>query len=118
MDYLQIIGAAITGGATLGAIVAGFFAQRQKSLVTLLREGNNDYKERVEQLETERDQLKKDFQSMKDEFAQLKKEKALPLEKLTKLIMTQHAENQESIMALTQALVGHQINTKKKGTKK
>ena len=105
MDYLQALGAAITFGSALGAIVAAFFAQRQKSLVTLLREGNADYKLRVEQLEKDRDSLANVVQKQAEEIKQLKSEKALPLKELTQLIMTQHSENQESIMELTKAIV-------------
>lgn len=114
MDYLQAIGAAITFGSALGAIVAGFFAQRQKSLVTLLRESNNDYKERVEQLEQERDDLKKAVQALRDEVQELKRQRALPLEKLVKLVTQQHADTQKSIMALAKAIEAETKNNKGK----
>lgn len=104
MDYLQAIGAAITFGSALGAIVAGFFAQRQKSLVTLLRESNKDYKDRVEQLEADRDRFEELSKKQADEIADLKRQKMLPLEQLIKLVTQQHADTQKSIMALAKAI--------------
>lgn len=104
MDFVQILAGAIVLGSTLGATVAGFFAYRQKSLVSLLRESNNDYKDRNVQLESERDELREVIIKLKDSVHKLENERRLPLEKLTKLIVTQHAENQESILQLTKAI--------------
>lgn len=89
-DFAQILAGAVVLGSTLGATVAGFFAYRQKSLVTLLRESNSDYKDRNEQLESERDELKRELGKVKDAVDRLEKEKRLPLEKLTQLIVQQH----------------------------
>lgn len=111
MDFVQALGAAIVLGSTLGATVAGFFAYRQKSLVSLLRESNQDYKDRNEQLEKERDELKKTVEQLQADVKQLKAEKMMPLESLTKLIIKQHAQNQKNIIALTKAI---KQNTEKK----
>jgi len=92
VDIIQTLGAAITFGSALGATIAGFFAYRQKSLVTVLRESNNDYKERVEQLEEDRDSKKREVESLTTRIMFLEREKQLPLEELTKLIMQQHTQ--------------------------
>ena len=104
MDYIQYVGAAITFGSVLGGIVAGFFARRQKSLVVLLRESNNDYKERVSQLEDTVDRQDTQIKKQDDEIKQLKAEKALPFENLIKLITKQHAQTNKSIMQLAKAI--------------
>lgn len=97
MDFIQVLGAAIVFGSTLGATLAGLFASRQRSLVKLLREANNDYKERVEQLEKDRDDDRRTIQQQAAEIKQLKSEKALPLQQLTKLIVSQHAETMAAV---------------------
>lgn len=99
-DFVQILAGAVVLGSTLGATVAGFFAYRQKSLVTLLRESNGDYKERNEQLESERDELKHDVVKLKDAVDRLEKEKRLPLEKLTQLIVQQHTAQLDSMNSI------------------
>lgn len=104
VDYIQILAGAIVLGSTLGATVAGFFAYRQKSLVTLLRESNSDYKDRNEQLETERDDLKKDVSKLKDAVDRLEREKRLPLEKLTQLIVQQHTAQLASMNSIATKL--------------
>jgi 3-hydroxyacyl-CoA dehydrogenase len=103
-NLIATLAVAITGGSTLGATIAGFFAYRQKSLVTLLRESNKDYKERVEQLESDRDRFEKLSKEQTAEIAQLKAEKALPLDNLTKLITSQHQLLISAITELTKAL--------------
>ena len=103
-SFIQSLAAAIVLGSTLGSIVAGFFAVRQRSLVTLLRESNNDYKQRNEQLEAERDELKVIVEQLRTDVAQLKREKTLPLENLTRLVIEQNAKTQKSIMSLTAEL--------------
>lgn len=92
MEFLQVLGAAITFGSALGATVAGFFAYRQKSLVTVLRESNNDYKERVDQLIEEREELNKKIDFLTESVKRLEKEKQLPLDRLTKLVMSQNKQ--------------------------
>ena len=96
---------------------AGFFAYRQKSLVTLLRESNADYKERVGQLEQDRDRFEKTTKDQAAEIAQLKAEKALPLDNLIKLITSQHQVLISAITELTTAL-GQKEKTKNKAARK
>lgn len=104
---ISTLAVAITGGSTLGATIAGFFAYRQKSLVTLLRESNADYKDRVVQLEQDRDRFEKVTKDQALEIAQLKAEKALPLDNLIKLITSQHTSTLSAITELTKAIVNH-----------
>lgn len=101
---ISTLAVAITGGSTLGATIAGFFAYRQKSLVTLLRESNSDYKDRVDQLEKDRDDDRKTIEQQTVEIAQLRNEKALPLENLITLITSQHTSTLTAITELTKAL--------------
>lgn len=107
-NLIATLAVAITGGSTLGATIAGFFAYRQKSLVTLLRESNADYKERVGQLESDRDRFEKLAKEQGDEIDRLKAEKALPLDNLTKLITSQHQMLIAAITELTKALAKNQ----------
>lgn len=111
MDFIQILAGAIVLGSTLGATVAGFFAYRQKTLVSLLRESNSDYKDRNVQLESERDELKKDVDKLKDTVARLEQEKRLPLEKLTDLIIKQHMAQLNSMndIATKMGLIADQM---------
>lgn len=96
MDLLETLGAAIVAGSALGATIAGFFAYRQKSLVTVLREGNQDYKERVEQLERDREIDQKMLKKQAQQIEALQNEKRLPLDELTKLIVQQHSDQLKS----------------------
>ncbi len=114
---VSTLAVAITGGSTLGATIAGFFAYRQKSLVTLLRESNADYKERVGQLEQDRDRFEKTTKEQADEIAKLKAEKALPLDNLTKLITSQHSVLISAISELTKALSSNQKASRRKANK-
>lgn len=97
MNFLELLGAAITFGSALGATLAGLFATRQRSLVTLLREANNDYKDRVGQLETDRDSLQIVVKKQAEEINRLKSEKALPLKQLTELVAQQHKETMATL---------------------
>lgn len=101
---LSTLAIAITTGSALGATIAGFFAYRQKSLVTLLRESNKDYKDRVEQLEEERENLKKMIDDLNSRVKAMEQEKALPLEELTKLIIEQHTQQIKSTDKTTKEL--------------
>lgn len=103
-DFIQILAGAIVLGSTLGATVAGFFAYRQKSLVSLLRESNSDYKDRNVQLEQERDLFKADVIKLQDAVKRLEQEKRLPLEKLTSLIINQHTAQLASMNAIATKL--------------
>lgn len=107
MDFVQILAGAIVLGSTLGTTVASVFAYRQKSLVTMLRESNSDYKLRVEQLEDERESLKKIIETLQADVGQLKREKTLPLDNLTKLVesnILQSRQTDKSILELTKVL--------------
>lgn len=112
-NLIATLAVAITGGSTLGATIAGFFAYRQKSLVTLLRESNQDYKERVGQLEQDRDRLEKLSKEQTAEIAQLKAEKALPLENLTQLITSQHQLLIAAITELTKTISKKETSKRK-----
>lgn len=101
---IATLAVAITGGSTLGATIAGFFAVRQKTLVTLLREANGDYEKRVKQLEDDRDRLDKSDKEKAARIAQLEAEKALPLEKFVELITSQHTTTLSAITELTKAM--------------
>lgn len=114
MDILQTLGAAIVFGSALGATLAGFFAYRQKSLVTVLREANNDYKDRVEQLEQQRDSMVKDNKSLADRVKQLESEKRLPLEELTTLVIKQHTQQLDILHKIAEAMGGAQLKGKKR----
>jgi predicted PurR-regulated permease PerM len=114
---ISTLAVAITGGSTLGATIAGFFAYRQKSLVTFLRESNQDYKDRVEQLESDRDRFEKLAKDQADEIAQMKAEKRLPLENLTALITSQHSALVDAITGLTNALAQQQPNAPRRKSK-
>lgn len=103
-NLIATLAVAITGGSTLGATIAGFFAYRQKSLVTLLRESNKDYRERVDQLEKDRDRFEKMTKEQAEEIALLKREKELPLKNLIELITSQHTATLAAITGLTEAL--------------
>lgn len=107
-NLIATLAVAITGGSTLGATIAGFFAYRQKSLVVLLRESNADYKERVGQLEEDRDRFEKLSKTQSEEIAQLKRERQLPLENLIKLVTSQHAATLLAITNLTEAIAQKQ----------
>jgi response regulator of citrate/malate metabolism len=96
VDLLETLGAAIVAGSALGATIAGFFAYRQKSLVTVLREGNQDYKERVEQLERDREVDQKMLKKQAQQIEVLQNEKRLPLDELTRLIVQQHSDQLKS----------------------
>lgn len=115
---ISTLAVAITGGSTLGATIAGFFAYRQRSLVALLRESNKDYKDRVEQLEDDRDRLTAVTKSQADEIAILKAEKTLPLDNLTKLITSQHQMLIAAITELTKALASKQKPQRRRIAKK
>lgn len=101
---ISTLAIAITGGATLGGTIAGFFAIRQKTLVTMLREANGDYEKRVKQLETDRDRLDRSDKEKTARIAQLEAEKALPLENFIKLITSQNDAVLSAITALTNAI--------------
>lgn len=101
---ISTLAVAITGGSTLGATIAGFFAYRQKSLVTLLRESNKDYKDRVEQLEQDRDRFEELNKKLVAEITALKREKELPLKELIELITSQHNATFSAITELTKAI--------------
>lgn len=104
MDFIQILAAAIVLGSTIGTTVASLFAYRQKSLVTMLRESNADYKNRVDQLVSDGELKDKQIADLTTDVAQLKREKMLPLDNLTKLVIRQNAETNKSIMNLTKAI--------------
>lgn len=112
-NLIATLAVAITGGSTLGATIAGFFAYRQKSLVTLLRESNADYKERVGQLEQDRDRFEKLSREQADKISRLESEKALPLDNLTKLITSQHQMLIAAITELTKALANKETSERK-----
>ena len=119
MDFLTLLGGAITFGSALGATVAGFFAYRQKSLVTLLRESNKDYKDRVEQLEIERDGLNKRIDLLTTAVKALQDQKALPLENLTLLVTQQYQELHKVLSGIPSQITTTITTTKstKKGKK-
>lgn len=106
-SLIATLAVAITGGSTLGATIAGFFAVRQKTLVTLLREANGDYEKRVKQLEDDRDRFEKQTKDQAARIAQLESEKALPLENLIKLITSQHTATLRAITDLTKAIASN-----------
>ncbi len=117
---IATLAVAITGGSTLGATIAGFFAVRQKTLVALLREANGDYEKRVKQLEDDRDRFEKLNKEQTAEIAQLRAEKALPLENFIKLITSQNDATLSAITALTQAIsaLPQKPNTNRRKAKK
>ena len=104
MEFLQLLGGAVVLGSALGTTVASLFAYRQKSLVTMLRESNKDYKDRVDQLVADGESKDTLINQMRKDIDQLKREKTLPLENLTRLVISQNAETNKSIMALTNEL--------------
>ena len=103
-NLISTLAVAITGGSTLGATIAGFFAYRQKSLVTLLRESNKDYKDRVEQLEEDRDRFERLTKEQADKIKRLEDEKTLPFKNLIELITSQHTATLTAITELTRAI--------------
>jgi response regulator of citrate/malate metabolism len=111
VDLLETLGAAIVAGSALGATIAGFFAYRQKSLVTVLREGNQDYKERVDQLERDREFDQRQLEEQARQIEALQQEKRLPLDELTRLIVEQHSEQIRSTenLATQMATVAKQM---------
>lgn len=115
---ISTLAVAITGGSTLGATIAGFFAYRQKSLVTLLRESNTDYKDRVGQLESTVDRQAIEIKGQADKITQLENEKTLPLDNLIKLITSQHQVLISAITELTTALASNEKAKKKASRKK
>lgn len=117
-NLIATLAVAITGGSTLGATIAGFFAYRQKSLVTLLRESNTDYKERVGQLEQDRDRFEKLSKEQAEKITRLESEKALPLDNLIKLITSQHQTLISAITELTTALAGKEKLSNKAARRK
>lgn len=114
---IATLAVAITGGSTLGATIAGFFAVRQKTLVTLLREANGDYEKRVKQLESDRDRFEKTTKDQAAEIAQLRAEKALPLDNFIKLITSQNEAVLSAITALTTAIQSLPTNPNTKSRK-
>ncbi len=116
-NLIATLAVAITGGSTLGATIAGFFAIRQKTLVTMLREANGDYEKRVKQLESDRDRFEKLTKDQTQEIANLRAEKALPLENFIKLITSQNESTLAAITALTEAIMQKQNTNRRKAQK-
>lgn len=117
MEYLQLVGVAITFGSVLGGITAGFFAARQKSRTLLLEAMNGDYEKRVKQLEDDGDAKDTRIVQLEKTVTRLEHEKALPLDKLIRLVTSQHDATQESIMTLAKAIEKIATNNQK-GKKK
>lgn len=117
-NLIGTLAVAITGGSTLGATIAGFFAYRQKSLVTLLRESNKDYKDRVEQLEEDRDRFEKTTKEQAEKIRHLEAEKTLPLKNLIELITSQHTTTLNAITALTEAIANRQTKPRRQRVNK
>ena len=113
-NLIATLAVAITGGSTLGATIAGFFAYRQKSLVTLLRESNKDYKERVEQLEKDRDRFEEMTKKQAEEISLLKREKELPLKNLIELITSQHTATMSAITELAKAITETKTDSRRR----
>ncbi len=116
MEYLQLVGVAITFGSVLGGITAGFFAARQKSRTLLLEAMNGDYEKRTKQLEEDGKAKDLRIESLEKTVSRLETEKALPLDKLIKLVTSQHTATQESIMRLADAITAMTKNNQ--GNKK
>lgn len=119
MDYLQLVGAAITLGSVIGGVVFGLLAARQKSRVTLLEAMNTDYEKRVKQLEDDGEAKDKRIQLLEKTVDRLEHEKALPLDKLITLVTKQHEQTNKSIMHLADAIAaGVNSNTGLQGNPK
>lgn len=103
MEWLNYILGGFALAAILATIAASFYGVRQKTIITTLNESNKAYKERNEQLEEERDSLKKvllerdkqhtkDLAELRGRIITLEKIKTPPLEPLMELINLNHKE--------------------------
>jgi hypothetical protein len=104
MEFWQIISLVITSFAALGTTVAGFLAYRSKADIEVLRNSNidlrasnSDYEQMVNKLKIDNINLTKRVQSLEDE-------KKLPLEDLTRLVVSQHTQQLKVLRDIAKAL--------------
>lgn len=98
---LQTLSLIISIGAVLGTGVATFFAQRKGATAKVKDEIIDDQEKRIKQLEEERERNQKTLADQESRIKQLENEKALPLTKLTTLII----ENNKQQTALLNTIV-------------
>lgn len=114
---ITTLAAAVVGGSTLGATIAGFFAYRRKARITLQDEIIATYEKRVKQLEEQSNRQDEQITQQTARIAQLEAEKALPLENLIKLITSQHSATLSAITKLTKAIAEQQPASSQKDSK-
>ena len=104
MDFWSIVGPVTTGATTLGFAASIFFAYRNKTDQDVLRNTNGDlrnlnldYKETI-------NTLKADVLVLSQKVKSLENEKKLPLEELTKLVVSQHTQQLKVLRDIAKAL--------------
>jgi len=97
MSTFELLIAAVLGGSTLGATIAGFLAYRRGAREKVLTALVDDQDKRIKQLEGDRDRLAKQVEN-------LEREKRLPLDQLSQLIVTQHTAQMKSMTDIANSM--------------
>lgn len=101
---LQTLSLVISIGAVLGTGVATFFAQRKGASDKVKDEIIADQDKRITQLEDERDRDQKKIADQDKRIMQLETEKALPLEQLTALIISNDKRQTKLLTTIVELL--------------
>lgn len=99
---LQTLSLIISIGAIIGTAVATFFANKKSSSEKVNRAVIADQEVRIKQLEDDGERKDKTISDYETRIKQLETEKALPLEQLTALIIS----NNKQQTALLKTIVG------------
>ena len=94
MEYLSLILGLFTAASVLGTVSAVFYGVRQKTIIATLRESNDAYKERNEQLEKSLEGLTKQITLLEGRIKSLEQIKTPPIEPLIKLIEQNEKQSQ------------------------
>ncbi len=94
MDILSLILGLFTAASVLATVAASFYAVRQKTIIATLRESNDAYKERNEQLEKSLEGIEKQVTILEGRIKTLEAIKTPPIQPLIKLVETTEINNQ------------------------
>lgn len=91
-NIFTVVLAIFTLASILGTAAAIFYSVRQRTVITILKESNDAYKDRNAQLESQTVRNTSDITALKNRIVDLEKIKTSPLEPLIALVTKNHTE--------------------------
>lgn len=105
MNYSDFIQTCIALVGILGVVIAGFYGIKQKTTIITLKESNEAYVERNDQLEKERIELKQEwaekFAELNGRIKTLERIKTPPLRPLIEMVQQNHVEVMSTLRGKT-----------------